>query len=97
MKLKKGVKLQGIRPELVMIIPVLVEVYSQLGKELVITSVLDGVHSEGSLHYSGGSLDARTRYFKDSGAKAARMIRSRLTKDFDVVLEKTHLHIEYQP
>jgi len=98
MQYKKGVKVQGIRPELILAIMVADGVYTSLGQELVITSLLDGTHSNTSLHYSGCGLDLRTRYFSGSEAKKARDdIAGRLTSDYDVLLESNHIHIEFQP
>ena len=68
------------------------------GREAIITSALDGVHGEGSLHYSGNAMDFRTRdftaYLKGLYRKETA---NALGPDFDVVLERTHLHIEYDP
>ncbi len=64
----------------------------------VITSVCDGKHSATSLHYTGCAFDCRIRALD---AKQRKQITSdlkvALTSDFDVVLEATHIHIEYQP
>lgn len=95
---KKGVKVQGIRQELILAIIVADGVYTSIGKELVITSLLDGTHSNTSLHYTGCGVDFRTRYFTESEAKKARDdISGRLTSDYDVLLESNHIHVEYQP
>ena len=92
---KKGVKVQGIRPELLLAIQVADGVYTSLGKELVITSLLDGTHSNTSLHYTGCGVDFRTRYFTESDAKKAQNdIAGRLTSDYDVILESNHIHCE---
>ena len=98
MKLKKGVKLLGIRPELLIAIQIAEGIYTEHGQELVITSVCDGKHSFTSLHYSGNAVDFRTRYFDEQTIlNVALALQTSLTKDFDVVIEPTHLHIEYQP
>ena len=98
MKLKKGVKVQGIRPELMIAIIVADTVYTENGHELVLTSVCEGKHSSTSLHHSGGAFDARTRYFTSDVQTVVRnKIKERLGVDYDVVLESDHLHVEYQP
>lgn len=95
---KKGVKVQGIRPELILAIIVADGVYASLGQELVITSLLDGTHSNTSLHYTGCGVDFRTRFFTQEEAEKARNdISARLTSDYDVILESNHIHLEYQP
>ena len=72
-------------------------VYKEHGKELVVTSALDGTHSAGSYHYYGYALDFRTRYFdsQDEKTLVARKIREKLGDKYRVILESTHLHIQY--
>ena len=98
MILKKGVKLQGARVELVIALQVASAVYVHFNETCVITSLLDGKHSRNSLHYCGQAADLR---IKDINMAKVRLIheelRQRLTDDFDVILESTHIHIEYQP
>ena len=99
MRLKDdSVKVTGIRPELVLGLVVAADVYRQYGNELVITSLNDGVHSKTSLHYAGAAADLRTFYFEpEIVPEVIEAIRKRLGKDYDVVLEKDHIHLEYQP
>lgn len=63
MKLKKGVKVIGIRPGLLVALMVADGIYLKKGKELVVTSINEGKHSATSFHYSGAGVDLRTRYF----------------------------------
>ena len=73
-------------------------IYSNFNKELVITSVVDGKHSKNSLHYKGLAFDCRISYFTEEEKKDVRdCIAIALGDDFDVVLEVTHIHIEYDP
>lgn len=98
MKFKKSVKINGIKPEIVIAINVVAEVYKAHGKELVVTSVTDGKHSSGSLHYIGHAFDARTFIFEAYELELVKKdIREALTDEFDVVLEEDHFHIEFQP
>lgn len=98
MKVKSGVKLTGLQPELIIGLIVCKSVYDKFGFELVITSGLEGNHSRKSLHYTGQAVDLRTRSMsKSTQERVIYEIRKRLTEDFDVVLEATHIHIEYQP
>lgn len=98
MRFKKGVKLQGVRPELVLAMQVANDIFAGERCEMTITSVLDGEHSRNSLHYAGCAFDVRTRGIHGSTVnRIEATLRGALTVDFDVVLESTHLHIEYQP
>ena len=98
MKIKPGVKVHGISPELMLGLSVCKEVYHRFGYEFVVTSLTEGDHSRHSLHYAGQAADLRTRHMAESSKeKVVYEIRKRLTEDYDVVLELTHIHIEYQP
>ena len=98
MKIKEGVILNGLKIEMR---PVLIEaetIWKRAGEELVITGGLDGTHSAGSLHYYGFALDLRTRYFSTDVAKTVYgALRASLDDDFDVILHKSHIHVEYDP
>jgi len=74
-------------------------VYRDRGYDCVVTSAIDGVHSHGSRHYSGLAVDLRTRNIdaEDMKRMVFNDIKHALGADFDVVLEETHLHIEFDP
>ncbi len=96
--IKKGVEAQGLQPEILLAIMEAREVYRDLDAELIITSLLDGKHMKGSFHYKGLAVDLRTRHLsKTDRALAAARIRLALGPEYDVVLEKTHIHLEYDP
>lgn len=98
LELKKGVRIDGVRPEIVIGMMVAAAIWKDLGHRLVITSVKDGEHSETSLHNSGNAFDCRTKYFTQEETEvAAERLRRQLGPDFDVIIEKTHIHVEYQP
>ncbi len=98
MILKTGVKIQGIRNELLYALNVADKIYSSFGEELVITSLVDGGHGVGSFHYNGLAADLRTRYFDRPTQERVhlRLIKS-LGNDYDVILEPDHIHLEFQP
>ena len=74
------------------------EIFAGYGAEAVITSGVDGKHSRGSIHYSGGAVDLRSRDMTVSEQLAAvKELKERLGPDFDVILEGNHIHLEYQP
>ena len=63
-------------------------------KELIITSTYEGSHSAGSLHYANLAIDVRRQ---DRGEGVKKELRDNLGKDYDVILVKDHIHIEYDP
>ena len=100
MMLKESVKLNGIKPELILSILIANEVYQLHEIEFVITSVCDSKHSAtNSLHYSGNAFDIRISNIptKEMIDQIYLEIRKRLTKDFQAILETDNIHIEYQP
>ena len=101
MKIKSGkgaARVHGIRPELVLSAIIINQVYRDNASDPMITSGVDGKHSRGSLHYQGSALDFRTHDLLPSvQKKILDEIKQRLGDDFDVVLEKDHLHVEWQP
>ena len=72
------------------------EVYDSHSVEFVITSLLDGKHSERSLHYTGCAFDCRI-YGEDVTASIVNDLRHKLNHHYDVVLEGNHIHVEFQP
>ena len=96
MKFKSGVKVFGMRPEIILAAVVADEIYSKWGSDLVVTSVVDGRHSTNSLHYAGQAIDLRTRNVGEPKAICDE-IEEALTDEYDVVLESDHIHVEFQP
>ncbi len=96
MKLKPGVDIEGIQPETLVGMIAAYDVCRKLNVPCVITSVLDGKHSKKSLHYTGFAFDLRSRDM-DAPRIATEMLKMALPNDFDIVREKTHIHVEFQP
>lgn len=98
LSLKRDVRLALLQPVMVFAVIVVDDAYAARGLECVVTSGSEGRHMPKSLHYSGNALDfrilnvppgMRDSLFSD--------IRSRLGVQFDVVVEKDHLHVEFDP
>jgi len=98
MKLKRGVNLAGIQPELVVAMIVCEGIISRY-QEFTVTSILDGKHKTGSLHPKGLALDIRTRNFSGESAlkNCIEDLRDALGPQFDVVRESDHIHVEFDP
>jgi len=99
MKTKYGVKINGVKPEMVMGLLIAEGYFNSSGiSEMVVTSVVDGKHGVGSLHYVGYAADIRTWAIQnDSLPDFTKGLSEELGEEFDVVLEKDHIHIEFQP
>ena len=98
MIIKEGVKINGLQPQMILAIFIIAGVYEDFGQELVITSATDSIHGKNSLHYVGYAIDIRTNFFEKSVIpKVAHAISEKLGEQFDVIVEETHIHVEYQP
>jgi hypothetical protein len=104
MKLKKGVKITNLTPQMVLAIRIVESVYQRMqpGHDVTITSIDEGQHGPGTLHGKGKAVDFRTKDFTANKYTLQNEVRRALGDDFDVVLEdlhgvNEHLHIEFQP
>lgn len=97
MKLKRGVKLRGLTPACLLAMMVAEGLYKENGYGLRITSICEGKHSRGSLHYVGQAFDCGIRLPPNAPQMLRNELKKRLGAEFDVVLESNHIHVEYQP
>ena len=98
MRIKSGAKVNGMRTEILLAINIADKIWSHHNQELVITEVTGAKHGNGSLHYIGCAFDGHTRYFTDQEKElVAKDLRDALVNQYDVIVEKTHIHVEYQP
>lgn len=95
--IKPGVRVFGVRAEVVLALMVAKDVFAQHGQAaaFVITSIMEGVHSRASIHYIGGAADLRRPNIK--AAEIVADLQQKLGDDYDVILESDHLHLEFQP
>lgn len=90
--------LLSTRPEIDYARRILARVWASRGYTLTVTSGLDSTHSAQSLHYEGLAEDYRTRDVAPSDLPTMiAEVRAILGSDYDVVLERDHLHVEYDP
>jgi hypothetical protein len=91
----KRCRIEGISPEIVLALTIISSIYQTYQTYPVITSVTDGKHGKNSLHPMGKAVDLRLppAYLTAIFNKIAEA----LGPDFDVVLEATHIHVEFDP
>ena len=93
--LKQGVNVRGLHIKIWDAIYLADEVYSAFGVDAVVTAGVDGEHGYASLHFVGCGVDLRTRTLSESNiTKVYGIMKERLGPAYDVVLHKTHLHID---
>lgn len=98
LKASLGTDRARLHPDLAMpfLLCVMQELFSAAGTDCTITSGMDN-HTTG-LHPSGKALDFRTRDLRVGQiSELADQAKARLGPDYDVVVEKDHLHVEYDP
>lgn len=95
-KIKDGVDVRGLHSKIWDAIYLIEPFFSNHGTSITLTSALDGVHSHGSLHYVGCAVDIRIRDISFVN-ELFNLIKDLLPSGYDVVLEDTHIHIEWQP
>jgi hypothetical protein len=74
------------------------QAFGEYGHDAVITSLSEGKHTDGSLHYIGHAVDYRTLGMSQSLKETIRSnMARRLGREWDVVLSDKNLHVEWQP
>ena len=100
-EIKPGVKLIGVQPQALLTAPIVDGVLSRFDANAVITSGVEGVHKRASAHVTGRALDYRRWEIKIEDIQSAvAQIRAALGGDegeYDVILEETHIHVEWDP
>ena len=96
---KDGVKVDGVKKETIELMLLLNGYFvAQVGKPFVVTSCTDGKHMKGSKHYSGYAIDIRTRHLSVCEINnLLAWFKTHHDKEFDMVVEKDHIHVEYDP
>lgn len=102
--IKPGVRILGVQTEMMLAISIVSSIYEELSFNCEITSIMDGVHGVGSLHYSGNAVDFGVHTVLPSTrlAEIVDLIKKNLGMDFDILHEyigqdREHIHVEYQP
>ena len=96
MLLKLGVDISRLKPEIRRSLKTVESIFWTLSKrEAIITSTFEGSHKVASLHYANQAIDVRIPETKRQ--EIFQAITNALRKDFDVINEVDHIHIEYDP
>lgn len=98
LRIKRGVRLEGLQPQMTVALQVAEGLYRKYGEDCVVTSGTDGRHSVGSLHHCGRAVDLRNRTIP--AAKRGQLVadlQDALGPEYDVLGEDDHVHVEYDP
>ena len=96
---KLGVNTEALSPHITSRFGVVDHIFlKHAGREAIITSGNDSQHMIKSLHYKGRAIDLRTKDLTDKiKIKIVEDLRKTLGPDYDVILESTHIHVEFDP
>lgn len=102
---RETVRWTGIQPATVLALMIVEQYATAIKCDLIVTSCVDGKHSENSLHYRGDAFDFKLHGTTDPHVYRTFMdgIAARLGPEFDVVYEgrkdgsPSHIHVEFQP
>lgn len=99
MKIKsRNVGISTISNHIIFALLIAQTIYDKFGCELIITSLQDSVHSNGSKHYSGNAVDLRIKNIpKPMQVLVFNALKAALPIGFDCILESDHIHIEWDP
>ena len=106
MKIKNGVILMDCWQAWHVKAAVDIAFFETVGHQAMMTSAADSEHSEHSKHYSWCAYDFRIyqdndtkkpKYEKPTLQNLAANMSGRLGSLYDVVIEKSHIHVEYDP
>lgn len=93
----ESVNLDGLQLPMVLALWWTAHEYRRQGMDsITVTSARDGKHVAGSLHPVGLALDFRIWNLPDPAGLADRL-RRQLDREYDVILEADHLHVEFDP
>ncbi len=95
MKIYNNQTIIGLRPETQLAIRVADLWYRLFGQELEITWTTGGNHMVGSLHPKRRAFDSLSPKLKVE--EIAQGIRITMGPEYDVIVERDHLHIEWDP
>lgn len=95
--IKEGVKIKYLTQPMVRLFKAVFDTGYEDPKP-VITSVMDGSHMRGSRHYTGLAIDLRTNNLSEVQASSwVERLKKNLGPNYDVILERDHIHAEYDP
>lgn len=99
-----SIGLQSLTPQLLLGLMVIEGAFIECGENVIITSLNDGKHSDGSSHYRGMGLDVRSKWLTTNKRQILEACKEALghNPDFYIALENEgkdneHFHLQYKP
>ncbi len=95
MLIKAGVDISRLLPPIRKRLACVSLAYVDIGEHMIITSANEGTHGAGSLHYANLAIDFGYPVKMDDEFMST--FKRCFTPDYDIVPEKDHIHVEYDP
>ena len=95
MLIKAGVDISRLKPPIRKRLSCVNGIYDAAGENMIITSTYEGNHGAGSLHYADLAVDFG--YPTIMNADFMIDFKACFHGDYDIVPEKDHIHVEYDP
>jgi len=96
--IKKGVRFAKLSPQMVLAAITTYAAFHALGVDCTITGGTEPGHDPRLLHPRGGALDFRIHHVSRAYAQTLTdQIARALGDNYDVILKRDHIHIEYDP
>jgi hypothetical protein len=98
MRIKPGVQVGGLQPEMILALMIVEPILESYGQELVLTSVTDSEHSDMSRHYVGYGTDIRSRDARRAGFNVTEIedkMSAALGDEYYVKHEVHHFHLQF--
>lgn len=104
LSIKPNAVIEGLKPEILLGLMVVERIFGSHGFNTVVTELMGGKHSEGSLHYKGLAVDIRSKHIAQEHLKLTLLedAARALGPAYDLILEapgtdNEHYHLEFQP
>ncbi len=97
LRFKEGVSIYGLQPEMLWALDRCVEIWEVTKKHTTVTCARGDRHKKRSRHYCGYAFDLRRHDLTPAKIILIMKELKLVLIDFDIVLESTHIHVEYDP
>lgn len=97
-EVKPHVILRGLNKKMFPVFLKAPSIWRKHGKNLVITSGLEGKHCKNSRHFAGMALDLRSLNLdRNARIQVRNELAGALGREFWILMENDHIHVEYNP
>jgi hypothetical protein len=97
-QVKPRVILRGLNKKMFPVFLKAPDIWRKYGKNLVITSGLEGKHCKDSRHFVGMALDLRSLNLdRNARTQVRNELAGALGREYRIFMENDHIHVEYNP